>query len=165
MKSIKFIFCVSLLLLLPESRVISQNPIVDNVRIVQHNNSNVEVYYDLVAKVTKKYTVDLFLYHPGKNIKKQLAGSKVSGDVGKNISPGTGKKIIFYIPKEFTGSLKKNGFKFIVDATLQKKRKKWPWIVAGISAVGGAALLLISSSSSSSTSPNNQDLAEPPEFP
>jgi len=164
MKFIKFLLCISLLLLIPESTVRSQNTIVDNVRFVQYNNSNVKVYYDLVGKVTKKYTVDLFLYQPGKNIKKQLAGSKVSGDVGKNISPGKGKEIIFYLPKEFTDKLKKNGFKFIVDATLQKKRKKWPWIVAGISAVGGAALLIISSSSSS-TSPNNQELVEPPEFP
>lgn len=62
-------------------------------------DGKVTVTYDLTGgKPDQKFALDLYGSH--NNFSKPLA--KVSGDVGKNITPGVGKKIIWEAAQEFS---------------------------------------------------------------
>lgn len=62
-------------------------------------DGKVTVTYDLIGgKSNQKFALDLYGSH--NNFSKPLA--KVSGDVGKNITPGVGKKIIWEAAQEFS---------------------------------------------------------------
>ena len=71
---------------------------IQNVKATPQDGK-VIVLYDLIGgKPEQKYTIDLFASH--NNFSAPL--TEVSGDVGKNITPGTGKKIIWDAALELT---------------------------------------------------------------
>jgi len=112
---------------------------VANVRFEQIGETII-VLYDLDGRIGKKYNISLSLSDNfGKTF--NIEPKTVSGDVGKNIEPGIGKKITWYMKTDFPEGLNGEGFVFAVDAELQKGGKKWPYIV-GAGVVGGVVYFI-----------------------
>lgn len=97
----------------------------------------IQVTYDLEGKGA--YAVSLRLLEDGgKSVK--VVSRAVSGDVGQEVTPGKGKKIVWDALKD-AESLEGNGFIFEVRAVRPGGISKWVWIGgAGIVAGTGAAV-------------------------
>ena len=142
----------------------SQTLDVENVRFTQNADAKVVVQYDLLGKASEEYTVILSVFIPESRKKIPLSTRSLTGDVGQAVRPGRGLEIEWDLKRDFPNGLEGDGFRFIIDAyVMQKKASKWPWIAAGVAAIGGTALLL--SGASSSGAGNNADLPAPPTLP
>lgn len=112
---------------------------VKNVSFEQEDD-RIVVKYDLVGKPGKKYTVTL----RGSDNSGRTYGidpSAVTGDVGKDITSGYEKKIIWRLTADYPQGLEGERFVFKVDAVAIKGKRKWPWIVGGV--VAGVVVYLI----------------------
>lgn len=137
---------------------------VENVCFFQRPDTMVVIVYDLVGKPSR-YEVKLSLYRPDIYDTLALMGPSVIGAVGKNIRPGKDKKIGWYLPTDFPRGLAGDDFVFIIDVYEQKNWLRWPWVVAGLTALGGGVAYLLKPSNSSDSPVPVVDLPEPPEFP
>ncbi|MFQ5627411.1 MAG: hypothetical protein ACE5I1_01520 [bacterium] len=156
------LYCILILCMMNVAQ--GQSLAVENVRFKQDVDSKVVVSYDLLGKKSQKYIVILSIFNPQSREKVPLSGKSLSGDVGKAVSPGRDLEIVWDLKTEYPDGLKGEGFRFIIDAYIQQKAaSKWPWIVAGIAAVGGAAVFL--TGSSVATPPEAPDLPSPPVLP
>jgi len=91
---------------------------VKNVSFTQMDEIIV-IKYDLIGKTNKKYTIDISL-SDNYGTSFRITPRTVRGDVGKGITPGRGKKIIWEMTEDYPNGLEGEGFVFAVDATLQK---------------------------------------------
>jgi len=162
MKFSKVFITIMTLICLFVNELLSQ---VENIRSVQYKNSYAVIYYDLIDNSNQKYDVKLYLSNRKVSKKILLEGAAVSGEIGKNITPGREKKIIWNLPQQFASDLKKKGFDFIVEATQHKSHKKWRWYVLGVTALGSAAYLILTSTDDEPSQATRDKLAEPPQFP
>ena len=114
---------------------------VENVEF-EDMGETVVVKYDLEGKVDKKYKVALSLSDDfGESFNIQPRNMK--GDVGKNIRPGPGKEITWYIKKDFPNGMRGEGFVFAVDAELLRGRSKLPYYIAGAVGVVGGVIYFV----------------------
>jgi hypothetical protein len=136
--SLFLLFSISILIF--STRLLhAQGTRVENVRF-QDLGESVLIQYDLDGRNDKKYEISLSL--SGDNgVTFKIKPRSLTGDVGKNIFPGTGKKINWYYKEDFPGGLSGGGFVFAVDAELQKDKSKAPYVI-GAAVVGGAAYFI-----------------------
>jgi len=136
--NIKF---VSLLLIcISIANLKSQELAVKNVAFTDQGDS-VLVTYDLEGKSKRNYDISLSLSSNfGSSFK--ILPKELTGDVGKKIKPGAGKKIVWHVKKDFPWGLIGDGFVFAVGAEYQKKGRYIPYYVVGAGAVGGIIYLI-----------------------
>jgi hypothetical protein len=120
----------------------SQEVEVKNVRFKQGKDSKVIVTYDLLGDASKKHMITLSLFRPDTKETAPLNPKNLFGDVGKNVSTGRGKKIVWDLLKDFPKGLHSEGFVFTIDADAQKGGSKLPWIAGGVVATGGLIALI-----------------------
>ena len=121
--------------LLAIGQIHAQEVKVRNVTFKQEGELII-IHYDLDGSLNKKYKVNILLsddYGATFNIKPKA----VKGDVGKNISPGKAKEIVWEMTKDFPDGLEGEGFVFAVDAKLQKGGGKFFYYLLGGGVVGG----------------------------
>ena len=106
----------------------------------QVQGQKIHVSYDLAGKGV--YTVHLRLLENGGRALTAWPRS-VSGDVGKEVRSGTGKRIVWDALKD-VASLEGNDYVFEVRAVRPGGTSKWVWIGgAGIAAGGAAGAVLL----------------------
>lgn len=132
------LFCI-LMLLFSSQLSHAQGTQVENVRF-QDLGETVLIQYDLDGRADKKYKITLSLSDDS-GISFTIKPRSLSGDAGKNIKPGPGKKINWYYKEDFPNGLTGSGFVFAVDAELQKGGKTWVYVLA-TGAAGGAVYLI-----------------------
>jgi hypothetical protein len=114
----------------------AQSTEVANVRFEQKGGLIV-IKYDLYGKTGGKYTVSAALSDDkGKSF--EMMAVSLSGDVGRDVTPGSNKTITWRMLMDYPMGLEGDDFVFAVDAKLQKGSSKWPYMV-GAAVVGGAA--------------------------
>jgi hypothetical protein len=147
MKSLQFVSLVMMFSVSSSSAVFSQEPAVQNVRFTQRADSNVEVTYDLIGNPAKKYSVRLSLVKSGSRAAFPISKESLSGNVGQAVSPGRRLIIIWNLPKDYPRGLEGEGFVFIVEVFEPKRGSSAkPWIIGGLTAVGGGVAILIAMS-------------------
>ena len=68
----------------------------------------------------------------------------VTGDIGENITAGFGKKIIWYVNKDYHQGIKGEGYAFAVNAELRNGGGKTPInIVAGVGLTAGVVYIIL----------------------
>jgi hypothetical protein len=93
------------------------------------------IQYDLEGIPNKKYHVNLSLSDDyGETF--TIKPASVQGDVGKSVTSGPDKEILWDIVKDYPGGLGGEGFVFAVDAKLQKSSKAVYYILGGGVAAG-----------------------------
>ena len=105
---------------------------VGKVRDVEfeQEGQKVIIYYSLEGEISSKYKIRISLSDDyGKSFK--YTPRTVSGDIGKNIKPGTSKKIEWQLLIDFPSGIEGEGFVFAVEAELIQKRSKLPFIIGG----------------------------------
>jgi len=93
------------------------------------------VSYDLAGEGT--YEVTLNLYRDGGRTLAERPRS-VSGDIGKDIRPGKGKRIVWDVLKDME-SLEGEGFVFEVRAVRPAGTRKWVWVGGAAAVAAGVA--------------------------
>lgn len=102
------------------------------------------VQYDLYGEIGKKYRVNLSL-SDNNGISFAIRPKTVSGDIGKDISPGPKKTITWSYIEDFPNGLSGDKFVFAVDAELQKGGNKFPYYIIGAGVAGGVVYFVTSS--------------------
>ena len=123
------------------SPAIAQQHQVKSVRFVD-NGKTVVINYDLQGDYNKKYDVTLHLSDDF-GYSYQIHPRSVTGDVGKHVKPGYGKKIVWHIKEDILQGLKGDGFVFAVDAEVKKGGSKWPLYLAGAAGVIGGTVFML----------------------
>jgi hypothetical protein len=114
----------------------AQGDRVENV-IFTVQDGQMHVTYDLIGKGA--YEVSLALLYPGGQ--RQAAAPKtVSGDVGKGVKPGSGKRIIWEAREDLAG-LAKRTYVLEVTATRRKGISRWVWAGAATVVAGASAAI------------------------
>ena len=135
---------------------------VSDVRF-EDKGETVLVFYDLDGPTGKKVTINLLLSDDyGESF--SIRPKTISGDVGKNVSSGIGKKIIWHIKKDYPNGLQGEGFVFAVDAETRKSRSKLPYILGGsVVIIGGAVYFATKSSGEESASTTGSIIIDVPQ--
>jgi hypothetical protein len=103
-------------------------------------DTKVHISYALVGE--GEYTVTLHLSQEGRRTFTYRPRS-VSGDVGSEIRPGRGKKIVWDAQNDM-GQLEGKGFVFEIRAVRPRELSKWVWLAgAGVGAVGAATAMTL----------------------
>lgn len=135
MRSRLFIlFLCTVTLFFYDQKIFAQETKVENVRF-QDLGETVLIQYDLEGRTDKRYKVSIALSDDN-GITFKIKPRSLSGDVGKNIQAGPGKKINWYYKENFPEGLSGSGFVFAVDAELQKGGSKLVWYTGGGVVVG-----------------------------
>jgi len=108
----------------------------------EDQGETIVIRYDLDGEAGQKYKIKLSLEDEnGRNY--PLGKNALTGDVGKNVLPGTNKKVTWQMLKDYPSGLEGEGFMFSVEAVPQKKAgKAWLYVVGGAAVAGGAVMLL-----------------------
>jgi len=116
------------------SQSMGQTTKVSNVHF-EDRGETISIQYDLSGQYGKKFKIEISLSDDnGRTF--TIKPLTVRGDVGKNVTPGRNKEILWQVKADFPYGLKGSDFVFAVDAELQKGGKKWPYVV-GAAVVGG----------------------------
>lgn len=142
MQAHRLSFMAFLFLAISISKLHGQDASVLNVQFTQRPDGWVEVTYDLAGDSSEKYTIKLSVAQSGSRTKLAMRRASLSGDIGEDISPGWGKKIIWNLPQDYPKGLAGDGFVFVVEAIEKGGGSKLRWVLAGLGAAAGAALLL-----------------------
>ncbi|MFO7891375.1 MAG: hypothetical protein R6V04_13670 [bacterium] len=95
------------------------------------------IKYDLIGEMNKKYTIDISL-SDNYGTSFRITPRTIRGDVGKGITPGRSKEIIWEMTEDYPNGLEGEGFVFAVDAALQKSGGgKTLYYLLGAGVVGG----------------------------
>ena len=108
---------------------------VQNVRF-EDQGETIVVYYDLSGESGQKYKIDITLNNDaGRNY--AMSEKMMSGDVGKNVTSGPNKTIVWRMSEDYPEGLEGDAFVFSVNASLQKKNNKtWLYVAGGAAVVG-----------------------------
>ncbi len=139
---------------------------VENVRY-SVADQKVIINYDLNGTAGKQYSIKLILKKQSDQ-NYQYIPSVVSGDVGKNQSPGKDKQIVWDISEEFPGGLFGKDYYFVVEATeINNNPSILSWIGVGVAAVAATATYLIISKkiSNNNSSSGSSSFPLPPGRP
>ncbi len=140
--------CIATFLFIVVFEINAQEVEVKNVTFTQMDEL-IFIRYDLNGKPSKKYTIDITL-SDNYGYSFRIKPRKVQGDVGKDITPGSGKEIIWEMTEDFPNGLEGEGFVFAVDAKLQKNGGgKTLYYLLGAGVVGGVVYFVNQSSKSS----------------
>jgi len=115
-----------ILFVITVSQIHAQDVKVRNVTFTQKDELII-IRYDLDGKLNKKYKVDLSL-SDDYGVTFQIKPEALRGNVGKNITPGNGKEIIWEMTKDYPNGLEGEGYVFAVDAKLQKSGSKFKFL-------------------------------------
>ena len=116
---------------------------IENVR-AERDGGQVIVYYDLMGGKDEAYSVTVTLKREDIPLFKYTP-KNISGDVGDDVIPGVGKKIVWEVAKEIPSSQTDDVFYFVVEATVAGGGiSPLVWIGGGAALVGGVAFLLFS---------------------
>jgi len=141
MRIVSFFFlCIITAFFIFPKYILAQDTRVENVRF-QDMGETIFIQYDLQGRIDKKYKISIALSDDN-GLSFRIKPQNVAGDVGKNIIPGKGKKITWYIKQDIRGGLSGSGFIFAVDAELQKSGSILPYILGGGGIVAGIVILL-----------------------
>ena len=108
---------------------------VENVTFEQIGEKIV-VRYDLTGQTDKVYKVSLLL-SDNSGISYSIEPKTLSGNVGKGITPGKNKYIVWDYTKDFPDGLEGDRFVFAVDAELQSGGGNALYYLLGAGAIGG----------------------------
>lgn len=109
---------ITIFLLIAIISLNAQEVEVKNVTYTQMDEL-IFIEYDLIGEMNKKYTIDISL-SDNYGTSFRITPRTVSGDVGKGITPGRDKQIIWEMTEDYPKGLEGEGFVFAVDAALQK---------------------------------------------
>jgi hypothetical protein len=125
-----------ILLLLITASLGAQELRVKNVRF-EDRVDTVLVMYDLDGRDDKQYEVSLSLsFDGGKTY--TIYPDHVSGDVGRGVRPGLGKRMEWNLNEDYPAGLIGDRFVFAVTAETQRSRfRHVPYYVLGTGLVGG----------------------------
>lgn len=126
--------------------------------IFEPKGEEVWIYYDLLGE-DDDYEITIFLRRENIQIYK-IALTNITGDVG-DVKPGTNKKIIWKIDKQYPAGLDGEDFYFVIEAN--EKGKTWYYYVGGAVVAGVAAILTLSGKSDESKP--EVKFADPPTRP
>lgn len=133
---------ILLFLLISIVQINAQEVEVKNVSFTQLDEL-IFIKYDLIGKMNKKYTIEISL-SDNYGYSFRLKPHTVRGDVGKDITPGKDKQIIWEMTEDYPNGLEGEGYVFAVDATLQKNGGgKTLYYLLGISAAALIAKKII----------------------
>lgn len=124
-----------ILFVIINSQIHAQDVKVRNVTFTQMDELII-IRYDLDGRLNKKYKVTLSLSDDF-GVTFQIKPKALLGHVGKNITPGNGKEIIWEMTEDYPNGLEGEGYVFAVDAELQKGGSKFLYYLLGGGAVGG----------------------------
>ncbi len=145
MRFCSFAIIVTLLLELTpcHTAVAGEDGQVLNVRMERTTNQLI-VHYDLISSSDKKWLVTLTLRREG-IVLFRYSPKTLSGDCGKDVSPGTDKRIVWDYQREFPNGLSGDDYFVVVEANAQGSGlSPLVWVGGGVALMGGAALLLFS---------------------
>lgn len=128
------------------SQIHAQDVKVRNVTFKQEGELII-IRYDLDGKLNKKYRVNLSL-SDDYGVTFKIKPKAIRGDLGKNITPGKGKEIIWDMTKDYPDGLEGKGFVFAVDAELQKGSSKFLYYLLGSGAISGIVYFVTQRASS-----------------
>ncbi len=160
MQAHRLSFMAFLFLAISISKLHGQDASVLNVQFTQRPDGWVEVTYDLAGDSSEKYTIKLSVAQSGSRTKLAMRRASLSGDIGEDISPGWGKKIIWNLPQDYPKGLAGDGFVFVVEAIEKGGGSKLRWVLAGLGAAGGGVVYFLLQDSDPPES-----LPTPPDFP
>jgi hypothetical protein len=95
---------------------------VENVRFEEYQPGWVSVYYDLQGD-PGTYTVDL-AFRPAKGEGRVVTPVSVQQDVGKGVSPGSNKRILWRLEKDYPQGFPSD--QYIALVTARQPGKMWP---------------------------------------
>ncbi len=132
----------------------------DNVHF-HLSGDKVVVTFDLLLPPGDDYTVRLSLQRSSSDTFR-LVPSHVEGDVGKGITSGGGKKIIWDIMKEYPEGIEGSDFYFVVTAERNSGGlPTWVWLAGGGAAAALIPLLLHHPADNGGTLTQTQDTGFP----
>ena len=134
MKNIICSACILIFLFGFRRSATGQDTQVSNVRF-EDRGETISVRYDLSGAYGKKFKIVISL-SDDKGSTFTIKPQTVRGDIGKNVSPGRNKEILWQVKADFPYGLKGSDFVFAVDAEMQKSGGRWPYVV-GAAVVGG----------------------------
>lgn len=111
----------------------------------------VVITYDLLAPLNQEYDVSVTLLNDNDPSFK-VVPEAVTGDVGKGILSGVGRKILWEYKRDLPKGLEGDGYRFEIHAQPPAGGLPWFWIGVGFATAGGAAALLLGKKESGSAS-------------
>lgn len=144
----------------------TSNGKVENVRY-SVKNQRVIVNYDLIGVQGKHYTVQLILKKESDS-SYQYIPNMLSGDVGRQQSPGNDKQIEWNISEEFPGGLFGKDYYFEVNAKeINNSPSLLSWVGIGVAAFAATATYIFISKkvTNGKASPGNSSFPLPPGRP
>jgi len=128
-----FLSFILLSLLLQSGILSAQDLKVENVRF-KDLGEKIVIEYDLMADASKKYEISLSLSDNGGK-RFRIVPKALSGDIGRGIKAGRGKKIVWKILKDYPYGIMGNDFVFKVEAKYRKKKSYFWFYTLGICTV------------------------------
>lgn len=118
-------------------------PRVENVRFTQEQDM-VTVFYDLLARSDKSnFDVELLLAINDEEAY-TIDSPSLSGDVGKNVSPGKNQQIKWNVFRDFPRGIQGENIRFIVNAQkMDNSNKTWLYVTLSTLAVGAGVALAV----------------------
>jgi len=161
-KSISAVLLTAFLteLLMPTAVPAQDGPKATNVRFDISANQ-VIITYDLRGRADETYGVNLTL-HKEKDNSRTYRPRLISGDVGRNVAPGEGRKIVWDLRKEIPNGLEGSGYYFVV--AVEKEGSGFPWWT-GAAVVGAGLIGLLVFSSGADQKDDEPSLPPPPGRP
>lgn len=116
------------LLMCPTQAADKQPPKVDHIFFQQTAPGQVTILYDLSGEAGKKYTVwAYFSTDSGKTF--SVIPTTTSGDVGKGVTPGILREIVWDMGKDYPAGLPDfNPAHYVCLITVKKQKKLWRYI-------------------------------------
>ena len=146
-----------MLFIITVSQIHAQDVMVRNVTFTQ-SDERIIIRYDLEGKLDKKYKVNLSLSDDyGATFR--IIPKALRGNVGKNITPGDGKEIIWEMTRDYPNGLEGEGYVFAVDAELQKKSSKLLYYLLGGGAIGGIVYFVTQSNGGGNGKPSKGSIS------
>ncbi|HPG38814.1 MAG TPA: hypothetical protein PLP19_13940 [bacterium] len=148
------LFIAIFLLIILINSIFAQEVQVKNVSFVQQNDVII-ISYDLIGNFNKNFSVSLSLSNDNGRTYR-IVPKSVHGDIGKNVTPGLQKRIIWSFMQDFPGGLQGDEFVFAVEAELRNNSSKLPFYLLGVGAIGaaGAAVYFITNGDEKSETPS-----------
>jgi hypothetical protein len=124
-------------LLVPPASAASQD-VIQNVS-VDFTDRVIEIQYDLIpVSENGKYRVSLAISDDG-GTTYEVIPRMIAGDIGRDISPGMNKRIIWFIEREFPAGIDIDRYDFRITAKRQGLSRNILYVLLGAVVAGGSA--------------------------
>ena len=133
----------------------------------QMEGEKVIITYDLISDVKDPFTIQLMLRNE-KDPSYNRVPKAVSGNIGENQFPGTGKRIVWDYKKDARAGIEGDGYYFELIGEPAGGGFPWLYVAGGALLAGGVIAVVASKSSSDETAPGGEaapSLPGPPVLP